>query len=140
MKKGKLFIIIGVAVAVIAIGVVAAILLTRGEPKPVEIVYSEFFLDEAYSNLLSGENKKSIVKYKVCIQYTGEKTAEVLEKNKVKLMNNVDEIMRNTKLEDLEQPNGKEKLRVRIQSMVMDSLSLDDTIITDIFLNPFVIQ
>lgn len=141
MKKGKLLIIIGAAVVVVIIGVVAAIFLMSGEPKPKEIVYSEYLLDEAYSNLLTDGNKKSIVKYKVCIQYVEDpETLKLLDKNKIKLMNDIDEIMRNTTLTDIEQPNGKEKLRVKIQNKVMDSLSVDDTVVTDIFINPFVVQ
>lgn len=141
MKKNKLFIIIGIAAIVIIGAVVAFIMLSSGgEPKPVAVQYFEYNLDENYSNLLPGEGKQRIVKYRVCIQYTGEKTSEILDKNKTKLMNNVDEIMRGTKAEDLDKPNGKEKLRGRIKNMVMDSLELDDTVITDIFLQPFVIQ
>lgn len=142
MKKNKLFLIIGIAV-VLVIGIVVAVLLltSNKEPEPVVVEYFEYNLDENYSNLLAADNaKQRIVKYRVCIQYTGEKTSEILEKNKTKLMNNVDEILRGTKAEDLDKPNGKEKLRGRIKNMVIDSLELDDTVITDIFLQPFVIQ
>lgn len=130
------------AAAVVIIGAVVAFFMLNSnkEPQPVVVEYFEYYLDENYSNLLPGEGKQKIVKYRVCIQYTGEKTSEILEKNKTKLMNNVDEIMRGTKVEDLDKPNGKEKLRGRIKNMVMDSLELDDTVVTDIFLQPFVIQ
>lgn len=137
MKK---IIIIAVAVVlIIAVAVVAFIVLSSGsdEPKPIE--YLEFSLDEAYSNLADGASSK-IVKYAVIIQYVEDETTTVLTKNKVKIEDAIDEIMRSTSSEELEKSNGKERLRNKIKERIISELELDDTIITDIFIKPFVIQ
>lgn len=143
MGKNKMLIIIIAAVVVIAVGAVIAVLLLSGGKKnePAEVVKLEYFFEEAYSNLATDESGKSrIAKYRVCIEYTGDKTLEILDKNKTKLINNFDEIMRTTKYSDLEKSNGKERLRSKMQDMVIETLELDDSIITDVFLQPFVIQ
>lgn len=144
MKNKKLLIIIAAAVVVVIGGAVAFLMLSGGgEPKEVELVYSTYSLDEQYSNLFLAEGSGSkvvIAKYKVHIKYAGEETQKILEENRVMLQNNVDEIMRSTKPEDVTKTNGKEKLRGRIRNMIIDSLELDETMISDVFLDPFVVQ
>lgn len=141
MNKKLIFIIIGVVVLLAIVAVVLVVVL-GGKNKPVEITFDEFYFDEAYSNLQPDDSgKTSIVKYVVCVKYSGgEDTLALLTKNKTELKNNIDQIMRSTKREDLDKPNGKEKLRSRIQNEIIDVLELDDTVIADVFLQPFVIQ
>ncbi len=145
MKK-KLIIIIGAAVALIVIVAVALIFILggKGEDKEEPIVYEEFPLHSAeeYSNLLVDEGERAVIcKYAVVIKYSGgQETLDILTKNTTELKNNVDEIMRCTRNEDVKKQNGKEKLRGRIQNMVMDTLELDEEKIADVFLQPFVVQ
>ncbi len=142
MNKKKMIIIAAAVLLIVVVAVVLIFVLGGDkEPKEVELVYSEYYFEEAYSNLaVPDDGKGSICKYRVCIKYTGDTTLELIEKNKTELLNNIDEIIRTTKKEDLEKQNGKEKLRGKIQNMVIDVLELDEEIIDDVFLQPFVIQ
>lgn len=135
----KLIIIIVAVLVVVGLGAVAAIVLLGGGDKEKPIVYFEYALDEEYSNLADVENPK-IVKYKVTIQYTDEALLENLDKNKTQIRNNIDEIMRATMSEDVSKPNGKQRLREKIQSMVIELLESDEEVISDVFIQPFVIQ
>lgn len=135
----KLIIIIVAVLVVVGLGAVAAIVLLGGGDKEKPIVYFEYALDEEYSNLADVENPK-IVKYKVTIQYTDEALLENLDKNKTQIRNNIDEIMRSTMSEDVSKPNGKQRLREKIQSMVIELLESDEEVISDVFIQPFVIQ
>lgn len=135
----KMLIIIAAVVLVIIVGVVAAVLLLGGEKKEKPIVYYEFTLGEEYSNLADQESRK-IVKYQITIEYTNEDFLAVLESNKTKIRNNIDEIMRATNSEDIEKTNGKQRLRARIRNMVIEELESDEDTITNIYIQPFVIQ
>lgn len=138
MNKKMLIIIIAVVLLVIIGAVVAVVMLTR-EPKEEPLVYYEYVFEEEYSNL-ADEGSKKIVKYVVTIEYTGEEMGAVFEKNKTKIRNNVDEIMRATTSEEIEKTNGKQRLRDRIKDMVIEVLESDEEVITNIYLQPFVIQ
>lgn len=135
----KMLIIIAAVVLVVIVGVVAAVLLLGGEKKEKPIVYYEFTLGEEYSNLADQESRK-IVKYQITIEYTNEDFLAVLESNKTKIRNNIDEIMRATNSEDIEKTNGKQRLRDRIRNMVIEELESDEDTITNIYIQPFVIQ
>lgn len=135
----KMLIIIAAVVLVIIVGVVAVVLLLGGEKKEKPIVYYEFTLGEEYSNLADQESRK-IVKYQITIEYTNEDFLAVLESNKTKIRNNIDEIMRATNSEDIEKTNGKQRLRDRIRNMVIEELESDEDTITNIYIQPFVIQ
>lgn len=135
----KLLIIIAVVVLLVIIGAVAAVVLLTGTPKEKPIVYYEYVLAEEYSNL-ADEASKKIIKYQVTIEYTVEKMGAVFEANKTKIRNNIDEIMRATLAEDLAKTNGKQRLRDRIKNMIIEELESDEEVITDIYIQPFVIQ
>lgn len=138
MNKKILIIIIAVVLLVVVGAVVAVVLLTR-EPKVEPLVYYEYVFDEEYSNL-ADEASKKIVKYVVTIEYTSEEMTAIFDKNKTKIRNNVDEIMRATTSEEIEKTNGKQRLRDRIKDMVIEVLESDEEVITNIYLQPFVIQ
>ena len=138
MNKKMLIIIIAVVLLVVVGAVVAVVLLTR-EPKEEPLVYYEYTFDEEYSNL-ADEASKKIVKYVVTIEYTSEDMTAVFDKNKTKIRNNIDEIMRATTSEEIEKTNGKQRLRDRIKDMVIEVLESDEEVITNIYLQPFVIQ
>lgn len=135
----KMLIIIAAVVLVVIVGAVAAVLLLGGEKKEKPIVYYEYTLGEEYSNLADQSSRK-IVKYQITIEYTNDKFLPVLEANKTKIRNNIDEIMRATTSEEIERTNGKQRLRDRIRNMVIEELESDEDTITNIYIQPFVIQ
>ncbi len=135
----KLIIIIAAVLLLVVVGVVVVVVVLGGEPKEEPIVYYEFALDEEYSNLADAENPK-IVKYLVTIEYTNTEIEAELTTNKTQIRNNIDEIMRMTSSEDLSKPNGKQRLRERIRDMVIEVLESDEEVISNIYIQPFVIQ
>lgn len=135
----KLLIIIIAVVGVLVIGGVAAVFLLSGDKGPKPIVYSEYTFDEEYSNL-ADENSQKIVKYQVTIEYTDEAFGDKIASNKTQIRNNIDEIMRATLSADIEKPNGKQKLRNRIRDMVIEVLESDEETISNVYIQPFVIQ
>lgn len=139
MGKKKLIIIIVAIVLVLAIIGVVAVVLINNSTKEKPIVYYEIQLDEEYSNLADTSSAK-IVKYRVTIEYTDEKMLPEIEKNKTRIRNNIDEIMRSTLSEDIAKANGKQRLRDRIQNMIIEVLETDEDVITNIYIQPFVVQ
>lgn len=135
----KLIIIIAAVVLVVIVGAVAAVFLLTGEKKEKPIVYYEYTFSEEYSNLADQESRK-IVKYQITIEYTNEDYLAVLDANKTKIRNNIDEIMRATTSEEIEKTNGKQRLRDRIRNMIIEELESDEETITNIYIQPFVIQ
>lgn len=138
MNKKLLIIIIAVVLLLAVVGV-AVVLLLMNMDKEKPVVYFEYVLEEEYSNLADTESPK-IVKYRVTIEYTVEDLSEQLDQNKTKIRNNIDEIMRSTLSEDIAKANGKQRLRDRILSMVIDVLMSDEEVITNIYIQPFVVQ
>ena len=138
MNKKMLIIIVAVVLLVVVGAGVAVFMLTR-PPKVEPLVYYEYVFDEEYSNL-ADEASKKIVKYQVTIEYTDVEMLAVFDQNKTKIRNNIDEIMRATTAEDIEKTNGKQRLRDRIKDMVIEVLESDEEVITNIYLQPFVIQ
>lgn len=138
MNKKIIMIIAAVLLVLILGGGVIAFLLLRG-PQERPIVYYERHLAEEYSNLADTDRPK-IVKYRVTIEYTDSDILPLIEQNETKIRNYIDEIMRATFSEDIARPNGKQRLRERIQNMVIDVLESDEETITNIYIQPFVVQ
>ncbi len=139
MEKKKLIIIIVAIVLVLAIIGVVAVVLINNSTKEKPIVYYEIQLDEEYSNLADSDSAK-IIKYSVTIEYTDEDMLAEIEKNKTRIRNNIDEIMRATLSEDIAKANGKQRLRDRILDMIIEVLETDEEVITNIYIQPFVVQ
>ncbi|GAU79866.1 flagellar basal body-associated protein FliL [Fusibacter sp. 3D3] len=136
----KILIIIAVAVLLVSIiGVVLVVFVLNKSDTEPEIVYLEYKLDEGYSNLSDVDSNK-IIKYKVTIEYTNADVLALLDKNKTKIVNNIDEIMRATSSEDIDKPNGKQRIRDRIKEMVIEVLESDEETITDVYIQPFIVQ
>ncbi len=138
MNKKMLIIIIAV-VLVVVVGAGAAVFILTKPKVEKPIVYYEYTFDEEYSNL-ADESSAKIVKYQVTIEYTDETMVPTFDANKTKLRNNIDEIMRATLSTDIEKANGKQKLRDKIKNMVIEVLESDEETITNIYIQPFVIQ
>ena len=135
----KMIIIIAAVVLVVLVGAGVAVFMMTRPPEEVVLAYYEYSFDEEYSNL-ADEASKKIVKYQVTIEYTDVNMLAVFDQNRTKIRNNIDEIMRATTAEDIEKTNGKERLRERIKQMIIEELESDEEIITNIYLQPFVIQ
>ncbi len=134
----KIIIVVAIVLVIAIVGGVAAFILLSN-PKEKPIVYYEYLLDEEYSNLADAGSTK-IVKYRVTIEYTDEKIMSSLDQNKTRIRNNIDEIMRATTSEEISRVNGKQRIRERIQNMIIDVLESDDDTITNIYIQPFVVQ
>ena len=137
MKK-ILIIVVGVVLVLVIAGVAVFFLFLR-TPAEKPIVYYEYTFDEEYSNL-ADEDSGKIIKYQVTIEYTNEDALALIEKDKTKIRNNIDEIMRSTESSEIEAPNGKQKIRQRVRDMVIEVLESDEEIITNIYIQPFVVQ
>lgn len=48
--------------------------------------------------------------------------------------------MRITSSEDIDKPNGKQRIRDRIKEMVIEVLDSDEETITDVYIQPFIVQ
>ena len=139
MNKKLVIIIVAAVLVLTIVGVVLFVFVLNKPKEEPEIVYLEYKLDEAYSNLSdAGSNK--IIKYQVTIEYTNADTLALLDKNKTKIINNIDEIMRTTSSEDVDKPNGKQRIRDRIKDMVIEALDSDEETITDVYIQPFIVQ
>jgi len=135
MKK---IIIIGVvAVVLIVGGILAYFLVFKSEPKEVEIVYFEYSFDESYFNL-SDENK--IAKATIVIEYTDEEVLAQITKKKTALVNNINEIFRREKYEDVSKATGMQRLREKIKQMVIETLESDSDKITNVYFETFIVQ
>jgi flagellar basal body-associated protein FliL len=139
MNKKLIIIIAAVVLLLVVVGGVVVVFVLGGDGKEPVIVYSEYSLDEAYSNL-ADEGGTKIIKYQVVIEYTDDAILTEIEKNKTKIVNNIDELMRAALSEDLMKTNGKEKMRQRIQDMVIETLESDEEVISNIYIAPFIIQ
>ncbi len=135
MKK---IIIIGVvAVVLIVGGILAYFMIFKSDPKEVEIVYFEYSFDEGYFNL-SDENK--IAKATIVIEYTDEEVLAQITKKKTALVNNINEIFRREKYEDVSKATGMQRLREKIKQMVIETLESDSDKITNVYFETFIIQ
>jgi flagellar FliL protein len=135
MKK---IIIIAVVVVVLIVGGLAAFFLVfNSDDGEKEIIYEEYELGEMYSNIAT-ENK--IAKFNVVIEYTDPETLPKITNNKTAIMNNIYEIFRVQNFEDIQKPTGQQRLRERIQQMVIETLESDNDTISNIYFTEFIIQ
>jgi flagellar FliL protein len=139
MNKKLIIIIAAVVLLLVIVGVVVVVFVIGGTPKEPVIVYSEYQLDEAYSNL-ADEGGSKIIKYQVVIEYTDDTIVTELDANKTIIVNNIDELMRTSYSDDLMKANGKEKIRQKIRDMVIEVLDSDEEVISNIYIAPFIIQ
>lgn len=134
----KLIIIIVAAVLVLAIGGVAAfLLLGNKEPKEPVITYSEYQLDEMYTNI---KDPGKILKFQINVEYTNAELLPEMEKNKSKIINNIYEYFRNTDFETLNKTNGQERAREDIRDIIIEILGSDAETITNVYFVQFIIQ
>lgn len=136
MKK-KLIIIIAAVVVLIIIGIGAFLVLSGGDKKEPEIIYSEYQMDEMYTNI---KDPGKILKIQISIEYTNAEFITEFEKNKSRLVNNVYEYFRNTDYETLSKTNGQERARDDLKDIFIETLGTDAETITNIYFIQFIVQ
>jgi|LGVE01.1.fsa_nt_gb flagellar basal body-associated protein FliL len=137
MDMKKIIIIGVIAVVLIVGGILAYFLVFNSEPKEVEIVYFEYEFDEDYLNLADAGK---IAKVIVVIEYTDEAILEQLKSKNTVLVNNINELFRREKYEDVSKATGMQRLREKIKQMVVETLESDTDIITNVYFKVFIIQ
>jgi len=133
----KIIIIAVIAVVLIIGGVLAYFMVIKSDSKEVETVYLEYSFDEGYFNL-SDENK--IAKAIVVIEYIDEEILTKITKKKTALINNINELFRREKYEDISKATGMQRLREKIKQMVIETLESDSDKITNVYFETFIIQ
>ena len=92
-------------------------------------------LDDMYCNI---KESKKIVKIKVTIETTNEKTFETLHEKQFLIRDNINKIVRNKTEEELQGEDGQ----IQLQNQLRESLVnlFNDETITNIYFNDFIIQ
>ncbi len=137
MKKSMIIIIAVVVVVLIGGGVGAVMLLGNKDQKEPEIVYSEYQMDEMYTNI---KDPGKILKIQISIEYTNAELITEFEKNKSKLVNNVYEYFRDIDYETLNKANGQERAREDLKDIFIETLGTDAETITNIYFLQFIVQ
>lgn len=137
MNKKLIIIIAAVVVVLIGAGVAAFLLMSGGDKKEPEIVYSEYQMDEMYTNI---KDPGKILKIQISIEYTNAELITEFEKNKSRLVNNVYEYFRNTDYETLSKTNGQERARDDLKDIFIETLGTDAENITNIYFIQFIVQ
>jgi len=133
----KIIIIAVVVVVLIVGGLLAFFLVFNSDSSEKAIVYEEYELGEMYSNIAT-ENK--IAKFNIVIEYTNPEVLAKLRGNKTAIINNVYEIFRTEKFEDVQKPTGQKRLREKIQQMVIETIDSDRETISNVYFIEFIIQ
>jgi len=63
-----------------------------------------------------------------------------LRNNKTAIINNVYEIFRVEKFEEVQKPTGQKRLREKIQQMIIETIDSDRETISNIYFTEFIIQ
>ncbi|MDM8533114.1 flagellar basal body-associated FliL family protein, partial [Clostridiaceae bacterium HSG29] len=63
-----------------------------------------------------------------------------INKKKTALVNNINELFRREKYEDISKETGMQRLREKIKQMVIETLESDSDKITNIYFETFIIQ
>lgn len=137
MNKKLIIIIAAVVVVLIGAGVAAFLLMSGGDKKEPVIVYSEYQMDEMYTNI---KDPGKILKIQISIEYTNAEFITEFEKNKSRLVNNVYEYFRNTDYDTLNKTNGQERARDDLKDIFIETLGTDAETITNIYFIQFIVQ
>lgn len=135
----KIIIIAVIAVVLIVAGVLVFVLVLNKPKEEVKkpVVYSEFQLEEMYSNIAT---PGKILKTKVSIQYTNPELLEELESKKSKIVNDINKLFRTKTYEQLSEKNGQTRVQEEILELVKETIEAEAEEITDVFFLDFIIQ
>lgn len=141
MKKSVIIAIIAIvlAVVVIVVGVLFGLNMAKDKGEASDdISQKEIYqhdVGEMYSNL--SESKK-LVKVNVTVETTEEAYLETLENKNYIIRNEVNEIIRSKKLEEVEGSEGQKNLQKQIVTRLNEVFNTK--VISDVYFNDFIVQ
>ncbi|MBX6394175.1 MAG: flagellar basal body-associated FliL family protein [Alicyclobacillaceae bacterium] len=107
---------------------------SSGPPSAAELAKARYDLPQMTTNLAGG----SVIQLTVSLQGDSAKTREELELRKVQVQDAVNDILHNWKREDLEKPQGQEKLKADILKRVNEILR--DGRVVQVYLPSIIVQ
>lgn len=141
MKKSVIIAIIAIvlAVVVIVVGVIFGLRMAKGNGEVSDdISQKEIYqhdVGEMYSNL--SESKK-LVKVSATVETTEEEYLETLESKNYIIRNEINEIIRSKKLEEIEGSEGQKNLQSQIVTRLNEVFNTK--VISDVYFNDFIVQ
>ncbi len=143
MKKGIIIAIVAglLAVVIIVVGVLFGIQMmnkNNGGEKTEDISNKAVFqhdVGEMYSNL---SDSKKIVKVSTTVETTDEKFIETLTNKNYIIRNEINEIIRSKKVEEIEGTDGQRNLQKQIVTRLNEVFNTK--LISDVYFNDFIVQ
>lgn len=144
MGKKKIIIIVGVALVVIAaivIGIIFGLqMMNKGNQAQTEVDISnkkvfQHDVGEMFSNVSDG---KKLVKINATVECTDEKFIEVLTSKNYIIRNEITEIIRGKKVEELEGSEGQKNLQKQILARLNEVFNTK--VISDVYFQDFIVQ
>lgn len=136
LKKVLLLSLIGLVVLALIFTLIFVFVLNKkGESKKEKVEYFQFELDEMYTNIKKSNN---IMKINITVEYTDDKLAAVLNKQKARITNDILELLRNKTLEELSGKEGQRKARTDIKNKIVEIVESNN--IANVYFTEFIVQ
>lgn len=136
LKKVLLLSLIGLVVLALIFTLIFVFVLNKkGESKKEKVEYFQFELDEMYTNIKKSNN---IMKINITVEYTDDKLAAVLNKQKARITNDILELLRNKTLEELSGKEGQRKARTDIKDKIVEIVESNN--ISNVYFTEFIVQ
>lgn len=139
MKKGIIIAIVAalLSIVIIVVGIIVGLKI-YGKGNSEDISKKEIYqhdVGEMYANL--SESKK-IVKVTATVETTDEKFAETLTDKNYIIRNEINEIIRSKKQDDVEGSDGQKNLQKQIVTRLNEEFKTQA--ISDVYFNDFIVQ
>lgn len=142
MKKGVIIAIVAaiLAIVVIAVGIIFGLKMAKGDKgeDTEDISNKEIYqheVGEMYCNL---SDSKKIVKVTATVETTDEKFNETLESKNYIIRNEINEIIRGKKQEEVEGSDAQTNLQKQILTKLNEAFNTK--LISDVYFNDFIVQ
>lgn len=136
LKKVLLLSLIGLVVLALIFTLIFVFVLNKkGESKKEKVEYFQFELDEMYTNIKKSNN---IMKINITVEYTDDRLAAVLNKQKARITNDILELLRNKTLEELSGKEGQRKARTDIKDKIVEIVESNN--ISNVYFTEFIVQ
>ncbi len=138
MSKNTIIIIVLILLLALVAGIAVGIFFfsnNSGEKKVKELQSYSITLDDLYCNI---KDSKRILKIKITLETTNEKTLEKLTAKQFLIRDDVNKIITNLTEEELRGKEGQINLQNQIKANMVDLFN--DESITSIYFNDFIIQ
>lgn len=136
LKKVLLLSLIGLVILALIFTLIFIFVLNKkGESKKEKVEYFQFELDEMYTNIKKSNN---IMKINITVEYTDDKLAAVLNKQKARITNDILELLRNKTLEELSGKEGQRKARTDIKNKIVEVVESNN--ISNVYFTEFIVQ